>query len=151
MNYESGRFEESMESAREVLSLEPENSEAQELLNQSRISLDSAIIDALIIDYQNALEQARLASFYQANCTPSFSMRSKGMLNSLLLCTQILKPRSPGTNIRFLERNAGRSVIRPPDPGNLQTRGHGTTAFPRKHILGITKGSRRMEDRFFAI
>ncbi len=101
--YASGQFAESMKFARQVLDLEPDNPEAKGLLQQSEVGLDSAAIGALITTYGEALEQARLAAFYQTHCTPQLYSEIKSDAELIASLYTNFKSEITNKNIRFLD------------------------------------------------
>jgi tetratricopeptide (TPR) repeat protein len=109
--FDRGNYQECQNQCIEVLKLDPNNAQAQKLVNQAREKLAVAEISTLIDNYVQALVNNGLVEFYRLNCTPQLYKEISKDAELISSLFENFKPVTSNKNIRWMGRDRAEATF----------------------------------------
>lgn len=87
----NGNFENSIQIAKNVLNMDPENSEAGKIMSSALVKIAPMKLKSLVDDYVQAIEKEKLVDFYEDYCSPELYEKIKRDVEQTVTSYQNLK------------------------------------------------------------
>ncbi len=100
-SFDQKKYQECIDQAKRVLSIDPENAQARRLITQARIRLAPQQAQLLVNQYIQSLNSKNLLAFYERACSPEEYQRLKNQAQAIMATYQNLQATASDINIQF--------------------------------------------------